>query len=213
MPRRISQSTNFVNSTIDDGRLLLIEKIGSGSYGEVYKAVDVMSPVDNLDFYAVKCIHKPSTSSRRGKYLAREIRLHKRMSHDPHIVSLRNVIEDDEFVFLVMDYCPGGDMFTAISERNVYANNDALLKATFIDLIDAVNHCHEHKVFHRDLKPENILCDADGSNILLTDFGMATSDRICGEFNDGSGIYMSPGMKRSFMIRSSPSQYFCRMSL
>jgi serine/threonine protein kinase len=189
---------DFVMSTIDDGRFLFLRRIGCGSYGAVYKALDLNSPTDNRAFVAIKCIRKPKASASQAKYLSREIELHRTMSYHPNVVTLHDVIEDEEFVFLVMEFCTGGDMFTAVTETKVYFDNDELIKSTFLDLIDTVHACHEKNVFHRDLKPENILCSEDGTGILLADFGLATTDGMSREFTAGSTSYMSPGAFFSF---------------
>lgn len=98
----------------------------------------------------------------------------------------------EELVYMVLSYVGGGDLFTMIAERHRYIGHDALVTDVFIQLLDAVAWCHERGVKHRDLKPENILCDHDGRRVVISDFGLATTDRWSGDFGCGSSYYMSP---------------------
>ena len=94
-------------------------------------------------------------------------------------------------MFLVFKLCDG-DLHKAIWDHRIYQRNDALIKETFVDIVDGVYACHSVGVFHRDLKPENIMCNHDGSGILIADFGLATRNRVC-KRRCGTFDYMSPG--------------------
>lgn len=96
-------------------------------------------------------------------------------------------------MYFVLDYCPGGDLFTAIKLRT-YEGNVSLIKKVFIELLDGVHACHSAGVYHRDLKPENILCVEPGLGIRVADFGLSTTKLVSREFNVGSWDYLSPGM-------------------
>ncbi|KAG9103179.1 hypothetical protein FRC07_010068, partial [Ceratobasidium sp. 392] len=98
----------------------------------------------------------------------------------------------EELVYMVLSYVGGGDLFTMIAERHRYIGHDALVSDVFLQLLDAVAWCHERGVRHRDLKPENVLCDHDGQRVVITDFGLATTDRWSRDFGCGSSYYMSP---------------------
>lgn len=193
-------ATNLIGRIIeaDAGRLTLVEVLGEGSYGVVFRAVEQhavgtsskLSPSQ----YAVKVLRRADDYTVEGQCQSREIVTHKIASEHPNVLTLHQVIEDGPLIFLVMDYCPGGDMYTAIVKRHAYCQNDALAKSVFVQLLDAVQACHEKSIFHRDLKPDNIFVSEDDSKVVLGDFGLATDVDISTSFSCGSTHYLSPGM-------------------
>ncbi|KAF8914011.1 kinase-like domain-containing protein, partial [Gymnopilus junonius] len=180
---------SFSGYTVN-GRLRLLESLGSGAYGKVYRAVDCVS--FRPKFYAVKCLQRPEPGSRTELLQQREFSHHKLVSGHPNIVTFHQFFHDTRFVYVVLDLVTGGDLFAAITERHVFFNNGRLIKTAFIQLIDAVQYCHDLGVFHRDIKPENVLCSADGADILLADFGLSIQSPVCQDFGCGSSYYMSP---------------------
>ncbi|KAI8069802.1 kinase-like domain-containing protein, partial [Gilbertella persicaria] len=161
--------------------LQIIDILGKGAYGQVYLA---RNEQEN-ELYAIKSIHT--------KLEKNEIELHQRLSNHPNIISLKKVIrQSNSTTQLVLEYGPEGDLFSAITERDLYAGNHPLIRKVFLQLIDAVIHCHEKNVYHRDLKPENILVFEGGQTVKLADFGLATTDSVSKEFGCGSTFYYSP---------------------
>ncbi|KAI1794450.1 kinase-like protein [Ganoderma leucocontextum] len=181
-----------IGTYIDNGALQLVEILGYGGYGIVYRAVDTFS--SNPTSYAVKCLpHSNKRSATRQRQLhMREITLHQLASGHPNVVTLHRVIEDYQYTFIVMDYCPDGDLFTQILHQRRYLGNNALIKEVFLQLLDAVEYCHSLNIYHRDLKPENVLCFENGLRLAITDFGLATTERMSTEFRTGSVYHMSP---------------------
>ncbi|EGO02182.1 hypothetical protein SERLA73DRAFT_177988 [Serpula lacrymans var. lacrymans S7.3] len=187
-----SNLPDFSGQTIANGRYQLIEELGTGAYGSVYRALDVNSDPNDPSFYAIKCLSKEDLTPEQVAYQAREIAIHKMVSGLPHVLTLHEVVEEELYLYFVLELCMGGDLFNAITVHRAYYRNNALVKKAFVELLDGVYACHQMGVFHRDLKPENILCLKDGSGILLADFGLATRRRVCKDFGCGSSFYMSP---------------------
>ncbi|KAI0076529.1 kinase-like protein [Panus rudis PR-1116 ss-1] len=186
---------NFTDKIVDDGRLRLVEILGEGAMGIVYRAVPeggAGSSSSATKEYAVKVMVKADPDSVLGQCQSREVVAHKIVSGHPNILTLHKVLEDDQFIFLVLDYCPGGDMFKSIAEDFSYCRNDALVKKVFLQILDAIKSCHDKGIFHRDLKPDNVFVSADGQKVFLGDFGLATDNDCCEQFGCGSTYYMSP---------------------
>lgn len=188
---------DFTGLTIDDGRLRFVEKLGEGTYGVVYRAVDESSPSSSSNpepqQFAVKIMERADPDTHRGRYQQREIDVHMDVQDHPNIVSIYGVYECSTYVYIVLDWCQGRDLMDALMDRLLYARNDALLKDVFLQLLDAVEYCHDNGVYHRDLKPDNILVNADGTEIRLADFGLATTAKVSDAFGCGSAYYMAPG--------------------
>ncbi|KAJ6518214.1 kinase-like domain-containing protein [Mycena vitilis] len=177
---------------VDEGRIQLLEILGAGSFGIVYRARDTTAPEDKPAYFAVKC-HGLLTA--RGAEKPRdtlEIALHKVCSHHHSIITLHRSFHDHGCVFLVLELAPGGNLLQAIA-RGAFHNDNARVKATFIQILDAIATCHHHNVCHRDLKPENILCNTNGTRIRIADFGLAVRDVYPRPTSVGSLPYMTPG--------------------
>jgi len=178
--------------------------LGVGAYGVVYNAIDIYTGTP----YAVKALSKHGLDSRQQKFQQREIALHMKASGHRNIVSLVKVVDTLDTTFVILEYCPEGDLFTNITERGHYVGNDYLAKQAFLQLLNAVEYCHSLGVYHRDLKPENVLVSNHGSEIKLADFGLATTDAYTSDFGCGSTFYMSPECQQS----TSPSSRNCYAS-
>ncbi|KAF8165240.1 kinase-like domain-containing protein [Crassisporium funariophilum] len=181
---------DFTGRILKHGRFRLLESLGAGAYGKVYRAVDTTASSQTC--YAVKCLNKPEPGSHTDILQQREFALHKLVSGHPNIVTLHEHFSDGLHVYVVMDLCTGGDLFAAITEKHLFYNNGRLIKRAFVQLIDAVQYCHDFGVFHRDIKPENVLCSADGTDVRLADFGLSIKSAVCQDFGCGSSYYMSP---------------------
>ncbi|KAF8627336.1 hypothetical protein AX15_004409 [Amanita polypyramis BW_CC] len=187
----ISSAHPPLGTLIDGGAFELVEVLGVGGYGVVYRAVDAQTPYPCS--YAVKCLrHSPTQSRSRRHHHIREIALHQIASGHPGIVTLHKVVQDYDYTYIIMDYAPDHDLFTQILNNRRYLGDDIFIKHIFLQLLDAVEYIHSLGIYHRDLKPENILCFDDGYRVALTDFGLATTDKTSSEFKTGSVYHMSP---------------------
>lgn len=164
--------------------------IGVGAYGTVYKARDIVTDAQ----YAVKALNKVGLDARQRKFQDREIQLHYAASQHSNVVSLVKILDSPDYTYVVLEYCPEGDLFSKITDEGHYTSDDFKAKQVFLQVLSAVQHCHSRGIYHRDLKPENILVADQGWTVKLADFGLATQDRITSDFGCGSTFYMSPGM-------------------
>jgi serine/threonine protein kinase len=174
-------------------RLELTSILGVGAYGVVYTAIDIHTHIP----YAVKALNKTGLDPRQLKFQQREIKLHHLASRHPNVVSLVRIMDSLECTFVVIEFCPEGDLFSNITERGHYVGNDPLAKRAFLQILDAVQYCHSIGIYHRDLKPENILVTNQGMTVKLADFGLATTDYYTSDFGCGSTFYMSPECQQS----------------
>lgn len=140
--------------------------LGEGSYAKVRKAYSRRTKLH----VAVKIIdRKKAPDDFLDKFLPRELSIIQNLDH-PHIIRVYEVLEIGDKVFVVMDLATGGDLLDYIKEKGYV--EESLTKKIFLQMLQAVKHCHKHGVLHRDLKCENILLD-EGNNVKLTDFGFS----------------------------------------
>ncbi|KAK8861080.1 hypothetical protein M9Y10_012775 [Tritrichomonas musculus] len=173
------------------GNFVIEKNIGSGSFASVWAAQHVISksPV------AIKVIVKSSISSAVAvTRLQREIALLKQMEH-PFIAEFFQVIENDEYYFLVMEYVQNGNLLDYVNNNGRLSEDQA--RRYFGQLVSVLEYLHEEKkVAHRDLKCENVLLDKY-NNIRLIDFGLSnifTDDSPELSTACGSPAYVAPEM-------------------
>ncbi|KAK5169606.1 Serine/threonine protein kinase [Saxophila tyrrhenica] len=181
----------------------LTDVLGVGAYGTVYKARSVKDGAE----YAVKALNRFGLDPRQRAFQEREIRLHWEASQHPSVVSMKRIVDTPDCTYVVLEYCPEGDLFAKITDDGAYHGQDQMAKSVFLQILDAVQHCHAKGIYHRDLKPENILVMDNGWTVKLADFGLATEDRITSDFGCGSTFYMSPECQQS-----NPKPFACYSS-
>ncbi|THC87855.1 hypothetical protein EYZ11_012699 [Aspergillus tanneri] len=132
--------------------------IGKGSFGKVYLATHKLT---NGSKVVLKSSDKGDTN------LAREIHHHRQFLH-PHIARLYEVIVTEKLVWLVLEYCPGDELYNYLLRHGPLPIDK--VKKIFAQLVGAVAYVHSKSCVHRDLKLENILLDKH-ENVKLCDFG------------------------------------------
>ena len=170
------------------------KEIGSGSFGRVYLATHIKTNVD----YAIKVIDKRNKINIEGKpYFRREIEIMSKIRH-PNCVRLFGNFEDENYCYFIMEYIPGGNLFTLMSNNRNIGLNIYLVASIVRDLASAIYYLHnmDPPIIHRDIKPENILL-TNNSKIKLTDFGWSNYINFEGEQRStlcGTPIYLAPEM-------------------
>jgi serine/threonine protein kinase len=140
-------------------------RIGAGAYAEVYSAKHYLSGEE----FAVKVFPRSNLQTEQDRiHLQREVDAMALLQCES-IVRLHHFSCDDQSIYLVMDLCPGGDLFQYISTHGPFEEPVAAL--VFKQLVGAIAYCHMRGVAHRDLKPENILF-TEFPMIKLSDFGL-----------------------------------------
>ncbi|OCK73394.1 Pkinase-domain-containing protein [Lepidopterella palustris CBS 459.81] len=140
------------------GNYTLGRLIGKGSFGKVYLASHKLT---NGSKVVLKSAKKDDDN------LAREIHHHRQFLH-PHIARLYEVIVTETLVWLVLEYCPGDELYNYLLQKGPV--EPAKAQKIFTQLVGAVSYVHNKSCVHRDLKLENILLDKH-ENVKLVDFG------------------------------------------
>eukprot|EP00587_Corethron_hystrix_P008799 CAMPEP_0113317478 /NCGR_PEP_ID=MMETSP0010_2-20120614/12368_1 /TAXON_ID=216773 ORGANISM="Corethron hystrix, Strain 308" /NCGR_SAMPLE_ID=MMETSP0010_2 /ASSEMBLY_ACC=CAM_ASM_000155 /LENGTH=292 /DNA_ID=CAMNT_0000174463 /DNA_START=30 /DNA_END=908 /DNA_ORIENTATION=- /assembly_acc=CAM_ASM_000155 len=161
------------------------EFIASGRAAEVYAARNI----SNGKTYAIKCI-KFSPKKCQPDLIKNEINILKSINH-PNVVALHDNYAGPQHHYLVMEYAENGDLMSDLQVQKRYTEKFA--RTVTLDLVKALNYCHQRGIVHRDLKPENILIDKLG-RVKISDFGMAKRIEKSGRLNTycGTLIYMAP---------------------
>eukprot|EP00457_Paulinella_chromatophora_P000718 gb/GEZN01000718.1/.p1 GENE.gb/GEZN01000718.1/~~gb/GEZN01000718.1/.p1 ORF type:complete len:693 (-),score=118.05 gb/GEZN01000718.1/:372-2450(-) len=151
----------------DDFQLLKV--IGRGAYGKVFlvrkKATSVL--------YAMKVLRKKDIIQKKVVGHTKSERSVLETIQHPFFVQLRYAFQTPSKLYLILDYVPGGELFTRLDEEVEFSEQVAAFYAA--EVVLALEHLHTLNIIYRDLKPENILLDQEG-HIRLTDFGFAKAD-------------------------------------
>src|SRR5512142_407637 len=178
----------FTDGVVLDGRYRTIAPLNHGSFGMVFMARDL----ETNETVAIKCLTKKSAANDAGVDFAiddksEELVLHRRLGRHPNIVNLTHSFETDAHIYLVLEYCPRGDLYEAIRHGHGPLETEHV-RRFMLELVDAVSYSHAKGIYHRDIKPENIFLTEDGS-MKLGDFGLATTEKWTHESTVGSDRY------------------------
>ncbi|XP_035230016.1 serine/threonine-protein kinase atg1-like isoform X2 [Stegodyphus dumicola] len=167
----------------------VIKVLGEGSFGSALLVQDI----ELKKCYVVKKVSLLNLSPHEREEALREVKVLSQMQH-PNIISYHKSFEENNSLYIVTDYCDGGDLYSKIRARNgIHFSEDQILD-WFVQICLAVKHVHDRRILHRDIKTQNIFLTKSGI-AKLGDFGIArvlnnTSDlaRTC----IGTPYYLSP---------------------
>lgn len=194
--------------------------LGHGAFSTVRLAVRRVDAIK----VAIKSIAKhEALRSRRlrlgGRSYLEEWEILRLLHDNPYVITLLDVLESDEEIQLVTEFCKGGELFDAIQKKRNRASNrrrgqysEAQAARITRQILTALFDMHRKNIVHRDVKPENILLANDDESMLhvkLCDFGVArplgsvhdnqsTADGTNEPCSDGESSPLTPGRSRSF---------------
>ena len=181
----ISHKTGNISKEYTFGKTL-----GKGSFGQVRLA-----------------IHKPTKQTRAIKILKKselnmenlidEISILSKLSH-PSIMQIFEIYEDKINVYIISEYCKGGELFDIISQKGSFTEKEASM--IMKQLMSGICYSHQNNIVHRDLKPENIILDieSDDLSIKIIDWGCAKTLKKKEKLHqaDGTSYYIAPEVLR-----------------
>ncbi|KAA0146670.1 hypothetical protein FNF27_01493 [Cafeteria roenbergensis] len=153
--------------TVEDFELLRV--LGKGSFGKVFLVrLGVTGAI-----YAMKVLKKSEVVRRRQvEHTKAERRIMGGVDHSC-IVSLRFAFQSADKLYMVTDYCRGGELFFHLKKMRTFPED--MVRFYAAELVLALSHLHSVDVVYRDLKPENVLLDEEG-HIKITDFGLSKDE-------------------------------------
>lgn len=159
--------------------------------------------------YAVKVMSKRKivTHEKKLERAIAEKRVLARLDH-PFVVRLQWAFQTKSHLFMVLDYCEGGELFYHLQQRGRFCEDDT--KFYISEILLGLEYLHEMKILYRDLKPENCLLDAKG-HVRLTDFGLSKENLSNSQLFQsfvGTVLYLSPEMIRR-EGHGKPLDYYC----
>ena len=152
-----------------------IEKIGSGTYGVVYKGFK-KNKDGSKQIVAIKKMKIDLENEGIPSTALREITILRELEH-PNIVKLIDVVLNNSKLYLLFEFIECDLRKFLISYKNNILSEN-LIKNFLFKILDAVAFCHSKKIIHRDLKPQNILVEKDGEIVKVADFGLARAFSI-----------------------------------
>jgi len=149
----------------------LVKVLGKGSYGKVMLVTGNQGRTEGKPtLYAMKMLRKENVVKRNQvEHTRAERNVLETVCH-PFIVTLYYAFQTPKKLYLVMEYCPGGELFFHLSRAGCFS--EGRTRFYVAEVTSAIAYLHRMSVIYRDLKPENLLIDAEG-HCKVTDFGLS----------------------------------------
>ena len=187
-----NSESDFFKESIKEkklGNFIFQKKIGEGTFGKVILAKDEITD----EKVAIKILNKEMILKETNiSKLEREINILKLLRHN-NIVHLYNVIETNTYLYLIMEYLKGIELFNYINSKHYLSEMESCI--FFQQIISGIEYLGKLKVVHRDIKPENLIILENGT-IKLVDFGLSNIyfDNNLLSTACGSPCYAAPEM-------------------
>ena len=192
--QELSNFSSFINTEkyisntekIAKSNFKFLEKIGRGGFSQVWKVL--YTKYNKI--YALKKMYKIEIIDKKCENdIINELSFLSRIHH-PFIVNTYFAFQDSDYLYLVSDYFPQGDLRYQLIHNKVY--NEMQVKFIISNILLGLDYIHTNNIIHRDIKPENILIDKKGY-LAITDFGISRYKKD-ENHNEKSGTpgYMAP---------------------
>ncbi|OHS93238.1 AGC family protein kinase [Tritrichomonas foetus] len=197
----LTNATNIMSSTRKSGSKQMgekitiasfdfIKRISAGAYARVFLGKNKKSG----DIYAIKVTKKSSLHQKNDLQRVLDEKDILLQYNCPNIVNFYYSFVGRNNLYLVMEFLPGGDLYSILQNVGCFDELDAKIYA--FQLLEALNYLHKNKIIHRDLKPDNLLIAADGT-LRLTDFGLSYAGFLNRQSEEskemiGTPDYMAP---------------------
>ena len=176
--------------TISPSSFICLAQLGKGSFGEVY----LVQKINTKEKFAMKVLRKERIMGQNLLKYAIAERNVLSLSNHPFIVKLNFAFQTSTKLFLILEYCPNGDLAKHLLFEKRFSEERA--KFYICEVLLALENLHQRDIIFRDLKPDNVVLDSDG-HCKLTDFGLSkegiNENQITNSFC-GSIAYLAPEM-------------------
>ena len=182
---RISKDENIV---VNKNYYTIISTLGKGGFGICYKVQDT----ETNEFHAIKVLSKYFIKEKNYVKKLNEVKtIQDQFKGIPNIVELKKVFEDEINVYVILELCDNGDLYSILQKRKKLTEIE--VQYYISNLINALIRMHQKKIVHLDLKPENIFL-TEYMELKLGDFGLATNIGVNNHDNvpGGTTNYMPP---------------------
>ena len=174
-----------------------IRVIGRGAFGEVKLVRDKR---DGQVLAMKKLIKSEMVKKSQINHVRAERDILANAPDNPWVVGLEYSFQDNNYLFLCMEFLHGGDMMTWLMKKEIFTEDET--RFYIAELILATHSIHQLGYVHRDLKPDNILLDSEG-HIKLTDFGLCTQTK---RIDDNKINYEAADRLKQFKRMAKPSK-------
>jgi len=187
-PTKEATQTSEESKKITPVDFQALTQLGKGSFGEVY----LVEKRGTNELYAMKVLHKNKIMGQNlVKYAMTERNVLSYIKH-PFIVGLNFAFQTSDRLFLILDYCPGGDLGSLLSQEKRLS--ETIARIYTCEITCAIEELHKRDIIFRDLKPDNVVLDSEG-HAMLTDFGLSkegVTDNSKAQSFCGSVAYLAP---------------------